>query len=53
MDIQNLSWDLFKKTGSIDAYLEYRASVETDKKREFSNGKCQCKGDSSSSGKLW
>lgn len=53
MDIQNSSWDLFKKTGSIDAYLTYRASVETDRKREFSDGKCQYKRDSSSSGKLW
>lgn len=47
MDIQNLSWDLFSKTGSVDAYLEYKAIAGLKKKKETEDGKCQCQRNSS------
>ena len=34
MDMKNLSWQAFKKTGDIDAYLLYRATQDNEKHEE-------------------
>lgn len=39
MNIQNLSWELFSKTGSVDAYLGYKNVLTEDSKKEVTDGK--------------
>lgn len=34
MEMKNLSWQAFRKTGDIDAYLLYRAVEENEKHEE-------------------
>ena len=34
MEMKNLSWQAFKKTGDIDAYLLYKAVEDSEKREE-------------------
>lgn len=51
MKMKELSWDAFRRTGDIDAYLLYKA-VEENEKRENKEWKAEKQGDSSQDARI-
>lgn len=50
LNLKNISWDTFSKTGSIDMYLLYKS---IDRQRNVTDGKRQCERNSNKADKLW